>query len=321
MSERIAGVDLGGTKIEAVVVNADRKLRGQSRMATPTEGGPQAVVGAIVAAIESACADAGCRPNALKGIGIGAPGAVNAKRGILMRAPNLPGFDEAYPLADAVGDACGAKVRLGNDVGVAVLGELELGAGRSLDSFVGIWWGTGVGSGIVLHREPWHGRGAAGELGHTVIQRGGLAEPNGMVGTMEAYAGRRNMETRAREAVAAGRSTILFDLMAKAGKDRVSSSIWSKALQQGDELATELIGEGVDAIAAAAANVINILDVDAIILGGGLGTRFGQPMADRIRAAMHPYLFQPDQAPPVITAALGDKGGAIGATLLVGAHH
>ena len=319
MSERICGVDLGGTKIEVVVVNADRKLRGQSRVATPTEGGPQSVVDAIVEAVGAACADAGCKPSALKGIGIGAPGAVDAAKGVLSHAPNIPGFADAYPLANAIGKACGAKVRLGNDVGVAVLGELELGAGRKLDSFVGIWWGTGVGSGIVLHREMWHGRGAAGELGHTVIQRGGLAEPNGMVGTMEAYAGRRNMETRAREAVAAGRTTVLFDLMEAAGKDRLSSSVWAKALAQGDALAEELIGEGVDAIAAAAANAINILDVDAIILGGGLGTRFGQPMADRIGTAMRPYLFQPDKPPPVVTAALGDKGGAIGATLLVGA--
>ena len=140
-----------------------------------------------------------------------------------------------------------------------------------------------------------------------------------MVGTMEAYAGRRNMETRAREAVAAGRPTVLFDLMTEAGKDRLSSRVWADALAAGDALAVELIGEGVAAIAAAAANVVNILDVEAIILGGGLGTRFGQPMADRIGAAMRPYLFQADKAPPVVTAGLGDLGGAIGATLLVGA--
>ena len=321
MGERICGVDLGGTKIEVVVVNAERKLRGQCRAATPTENGPDSIVGAIIAAIEGACKDAGCTMRDLKGIGIGAPGAVDAARGMLSLAPNLSGFAEPYPLAEAIGKACGAKVRLGNDVGVAVLGELELGAGRKLDSFVGIWWGTGVGSGIVLHRELWHGRGAAGELGHTVIQRGGLAEPSGMVGTMEAYAGRRNMETRARDAVAAGRETTLFTLMEQAGKERLSSRVWQEALEAGDPLASELIGEAVDAIATAAANVINILDLDAVILGGGLGSRFGQPMADRIATAMQPTLFQPDKAPPVLVAALGDLGGAIGASLLVRHRH
>jgi glucokinase len=315
MGRRIAGVDLGGTKIEAVVVDDDRKVRGAHRIATPTEGGPDSILDAIATAVQGACDDAGGVQ--LKGIGIGAPGAVDAKRGILSHAPNIPGFADAYPMAQAIGERCGAKVRLGNDVGVAVLGELELGAGRDLRSFIGVWWGTGVGCGVVLDRALWHGRGAAGELGHTVIQRGGLAEPNGLVGTMEAYAGRRNMETRAREAAAAGRQTVLFDLMAQAGKDRLSSRVWQEALEAGDALAEELIAEGADAIACAAANAVNLLDVEAVILGGGLGTRFGQPMADRIAGLMKPYLFQADKAPPVETAALGDLGGAVGATLLV----
>ena len=318
MSERIAGVDLGGTKIEVVVVDGDRKVRGRHRVPTPTDGGPDGVLDAIADAVRAACADAKTEAGQLKGIGIGAPGAVDAKAGTLSHVPNIAGFADPYPFAKAIEDRCGAKVRLGNDVGVAVLGELELGAGRKLDSFIGVWWGTGVGCGIVLDRAMWHGRGAAGELGHTVIQRGGLAEPNGLVGTMEAYAGRRNMETRAREAVAAGRATVLFDLMAQAGKERLSSRVWQEALDAGDALADELIAEGADAIACAAANAINILDVEAVILGGGLGTRFGQPMADRIAGLMQPYLFQADKAPPVLTAALGDLGGAIGATLLVG---
>lgn len=317
MAQRIAGVDLGGTKIEAVVVDEDRRVRGKHRVATPTTDGPDSVLDALVAAIAGACDDAGVASKRLRGVGIGAPGAVDAKRGVLSHAPNIPGFADPYPLAAAIGDRCGAEVRLGNDVGVAVLGELELGAGLDLRSFIGVWWGTGVGCGIVLDRRPWHGRGAAGELGHTVIQRGGLAEPNGLVGTMEAYAGRRNMETRAREAAAAGRATVLFDLMERAGKDRLSSRIWQEALAAGDDLASELIAEAADAIACAAANAVNLLDVEAVILGGGLGTRFGQPMADRIAGLMAPYLFQPDRPPRVLTAALGDLGGAIGATLLV----
>lgn len=321
MSKRICGVDVGGTKIEAVVLNDKHKVCGKARLATPTADGPASVINAIIEAIKAAAHDAGCKTNELIGIGIGAPGAVDASAGMLVRAPNIPGFDKPYPLAAAIKKGCGAPVFLGNDVSVAVLGERDLGAGTKLHNFVGIWWGTGVGSGIVLNRELWHGRGAAGELGHTVIQRGGLAEPSGMVGTMEAYAGRRNMETRARNAVAAGRETNLFTLMEQDGKERLSSRVWQEALEAGDPLASELIGEAVDAIATAAANVINILDLDAVILGGGLGSRFGQPMADRIATAMQPTLFQPDKAPPVLVAALGDLGGAIGASLLVGRHH
>ena len=317
MTACIGGIDLGGTKVQAVIVDHRHKVLGKARVATPTVGGPDDVLAAIVEAIAAAAKIVGVETSALLGIGIGAPGAVDAKHGVLTRAPNLPGWDHPYPLAERVGEACGTKVLLGNDVAVAVLGERDLGAARDLQSFVGVWWGTGVGGGIVLDRELWKGRGAAGEIGHMVIQRDGLAEPNGLVGTMEAYAGRRNMEARARAAVAAGRTTNLFDLMMEDRKERLSSRVWEEALAYGDVLAHELIGEAVGAIAAAAANVVNILDLEAVILGGGLGSRLGQSMADRIAREMVPHLFRPEVAPPVRVAALGDLGGAIGAALLV----
>jgi glucokinase len=105
--------------------------------------------------------------------------------------------------------------------------------------------------------------------------------------------------------------------MEAAGKDRLSSRVWQDALVGGDALAEELIDDAVDAIAIAAANAVNLLDLEAVILGGGLGTRFGQPMADRIASEMLTHLFLPHQAPPVVAAELGDLGGAIGASLLV----
>ena len=209
---------------------------------------------------------------------------------------------------------------IGNDVAVGVLGELEHGAGRDFDDVLGIWWGTGVGGGLILGRRLWRGRGAAGEIGHVVTDRGGRSEPRGLVGTMEAYAGRRNMEEIAREAVADGRTTVLFELMEEQGRTRLSSRVWADALEQGDALAEEIIAEAVSAIAAAAASAVNLLDIEAVIVGGGLGSRFGKPMAKRLAEAMEPHLFQPDRPPVVVPASLGDLGGAIGATLLLGTH-
>ncbi len=321
MSHLSAGVDLGGTKIQAAIIDGKHAVRGKARVATPTAGGPDAIVEAIVSAVREAADAADVEVAHLGGIGIGAPGAVDAERGVLAQAPNLAGWDAPYPLAQHVEAACGCKVRLGNDVTMAVLGERELGAGSQLQSFAGIWWGTGVGGGIVLDRELWHGRGAAGEVGHMVVRLGGLAEPNGLIGTLEAYAGRRNMEARARAAVAGGRSTLLFDLMAAKGKSQLSSSVWQQALESGDGLAVELIDDAVEALAAAAANLVNVLDLEAIIVGGGLGSRLGQPLADRIARATQPHLFQPALPPRFIVAELGDLGGAIGASLLITEHH
>ena len=320
MSHR-AGVDLGGTKIQAVVVGEHHHVVGKARRATPTQGGPSAICAAIAEVVQEAAERAKIRTSALKGIGIGAPGAVDATAGVLAHAGNLDGWDEPFPLAETVSTATGAPVSLGNDVAVGVLGELEFGAGRTFSDFIGIWWGTGVGGGVVLDRHLWRGRGAAGEIGHVVIQRGGRAEPRGLVGTMEAYAGRRNMETRAREAAAAGRGTVLFDLMVEQGRERLSSRVWSDALAQGDALAGEIIDDALSAIAAAAVSAVNLLDLEAVVLGGGLGSRFGPPMADRLAAAMAPSLFQPERPPAVVSAELGDLGGAIGATLLLGKRH
>jgi glucokinase len=134
---------------------------------------------------------------------------------------------------------------------------------------------------------------------------------------MEAYAGRRAMELRARKEHDEGAETDLFDLMEKKGRDRLTSGIWARALEREDPLARKLIEEAVDAIGIAVASACNILDVEAVIIGGGLGVRFGEPYAERIHAAMLPHLFADDRPPEVHVAALGDLGGAIGASLLV----
>jgi glucokinase len=180
-----------------------------------------------------------------------------------------------------------------------------------------VFWGTGVGGGIILNGEPWRGRGGAGEIGHTVVRRDGARCPCGRRGCLEAYAGRGAMETRARREVDKGAKTDLFKLMKNRGRTRLTSSIWGQALQQDDPLAVELIDRAVAALGAGIASAVNLLDVEAVVIGGGLGVRFGQPMAERISTEMHPHLFNDSRPPAVRVAGLGDLGGAIGAALLV----
>ena len=167
-----------------------------------------------------------------------------------------------------------------------------------------------------MRGERWLGRGAAGEIGHMVIKRNGALCPCGRRGCVEAYAGRRAMELRARKLVERGESTILFDLMKKKGVERLTSGIWAKALAKKDPMATRLIDRAVVSLAAGLASSVNLLDVEAIVIGGGLGSRLGEPFAARIAQAMQPHLFRPDVPPQVRVAALGDLAGAIGASLL-----
>jgi glucokinase len=311
------GVDLGGTKIQAVVVDEGDNVVGDSRRPTPTSGGPREVVAAITAALYEAAGKAGADPGALTGVGVGSPGAVDAAAGTVTSARNLPGWSGTFPLARALGDETGTPVALGNDVDVATLAEFERGAGQAYRSLLGVFWGTGVGGGIVLDGELWHGRASAGEIGHMVVKIGGAQCPCGRRGCMEAYAGRGAMEARARQAVKSGQKTALFKIMQKRGRQRLTSGVFARALDDGDHVATSLIDRAIEALGAGIASAVNLLDVDAVIVGGGLGIRLGQPYVDRIGHAMLPHLFSDDRPPALHVAALGDLGGAIGSAMLV----
>jgi glucokinase len=206
---------------------------------------------------------------------------------------------------------------VGNDVQVATDAEFELGAGRPYQSVLGVMWGTGVGGGIILDGKPWLGRGGAGEIGHVVVRIDGRRCPCGRRGCMEAYAGRAAMEARARRKHENGTSTDLFKIMKDRGRTKLTSAVWAKALEREDKLATELIDEAVEALGAGVASAQNLLDVQAIVIGGGLGVRLGEPFVQRIRKAMGPHLFNDANPPDVLLAGLGDLGGALGAALLV----
>lgn len=318
-SKVYGGIDLGGTKIEAVVINLAGAVLGRARHPTPGDGEVQDVVQAMYGALQEASRAAGLTPQRLAGVGVGAPGVVDANEGTLAHVSNVGrGWMEPYPVAADLADLTGGSVALGNDVQVAVAAEYRLGAGRPYRSVLGVWWGTGVGGGLVLNGVPWRGRGAAGEIGHVVVKPGGARCGCGRRGCMEAYAGRAAMERRARKAVRKGEKTILFDLMQRKERPRLTSSIWNKALKEEDVLATWLIDRAVRMLGAGLASAINLLDVEAIILGGGLGTRLGEVYAARIHEAMRPHIFVPERQPPVRIAELGELSGAIGAALLAG---
>ncbi|MBB4663490.1 ROK family protein [Conexibacter arvalis] len=317
MSAR-GGIDLGGTKIQTVVVDEDNRVLGQARRATPLKGGPQDVAEAMAAALRDAAAEAGVEPRELTGVGVGSPGAIDASAGSVGQARNLPDWEGVFPLAAALTDALeGVPVRLGNDVSVATDAEVALGAGRDARSLLGVFWGTGVGGGVVLEGRTWDGEGAAGEIGHMVVKQGGARCPCGRRGCLEAYAGRGAMEARARRRHQEGEKTDLFHLMRKHDRPRLTSGIWARALAHGDKLAIELVDEAVEALGTGVASAVNLLDVQVVIIGGGLGLRLGEEYRARIADAMMPHLFNDDRPPDVRLAALGDLGGAIGAALLV----
>jgi glucokinase len=312
-----AGVDLGGTKIQTVVVDGRSKVLGQSRVPTPADDGAGAIVETIAKAIGAAAEEAGLATDSLVGVGVGAPGGIDPDKGVLINPPNLPGFGDEFPLGPELEQQLGTRVFLGNDVSVATDAEFRLGAGKPYNSILGVFWGTGVGGGLILDGKQWVGRGSAGEIGHVVVHPGGDKCGCGRKGCMEAYAGRGRMEEKARHRHKKGEKTRLFEIMEKRGRDRLTSGIWARALAHEDKLAIELVDAAIEALGIGVASCVNVLDPEAVIIGGGLGIRLGEPYAKRIAKAMQPHLFVDDHPPAIKVATLGDLGGAMGAALLV----
>ena len=276
---RYGGIDLGGTKIQAVVVDEAHEVLGSSRLPTPTTGGPADVTLAMIESINSRSRTRASRAASSLAVGVGSPGVVDDAAGTVTSARNLPDWEGTYPLGEKLGAAFDAPDRaLQRRQRRHPWPSSTLGAAKPFRSILGVFWGTGVGGGLILDGELWEGRGGAGEIGHMVVKSDGRTCPCGRVGCMEAYAGRGAMETRAREKVADGEKTILFDIMEERGKPRLSSGIWQRALEKDDDMAHHMIDRAVGAIGVAVASTLNLLDVEAVVIGGGLGLRLGEPV-------------------------------------------
>ncbi len=304
MAKTTIGIDLGGTKILAAVVE-DGSVGKMAKRATPA-GGPAAVVAAIAEMID----DLGGADR----VGIGAPGQVDHRNGVLVEAPNLAAFDGPVPLTGLLSAAIDkAHVRIDNDVNVAALGEARHGAGRGADDLLAVWCGTGVGGGIVIGGEVRRGTaGTAGEIGHITVHPDGRRCGCGGLGHLEAYAGRGALESEARRRNQAGEATALVDL---AGDDRMKSSVFRKALQAGDAVAESLIDEAVEALGIGVAAITLVCDIELVVVGGGLGDKLGESFVGRIEQAVRSRKFG-SLSVRCVPSALGDDAGVIGAAAL-----
>lgn len=313
----VGGIDLGGTKIAAAVIGPGHEVVSYRRRPTPDVGGPADVVAAMALTMQEAAADAGIEAHHLKAVGVGSPGSVDTATGAVSGAGNLPGWDGKFQLGMALREAIGSPVTVSNDVQVGTNAEFQLGAGAGFKSLLGVFWGTGVGGGIILDGVPYKGRGRAGEIGHMVVKRGGTMGLNGLEGTVEAYAGRKAMEARVIREMKKGRKSDLFKLMERHGKTHLTSAIWAHAVDHEDELAMEVLNRAVKALSAGIASAVNLLDIEAVVIGGGLGVRFADTLVQEVITGMGPHLLNADNPPTVKVAGLGDEGGVIGAALLV----
>ena len=309
MTRPVVGVDLGGTKIFGALVDPAGVGLGavlaDAKAPTPTGG-----VHDVLQAVEEVVRRLDPAPSA---VGVGTPGVVEPGSGRVLVAPNLAGFDRPVPVADLLRARLGCPVAVGNDVNVAALGEVRAGAAVGHTDVLAVWMGTGLGAALVLDGRLRRGpHGLAGELGHSIVVPGGRRCGCGGLGHLEAYIGRRALEQRARELHAGGRATALVE---QAGERPMKSKVFRTAYDAGDEVARELLDEGIGLLALAVVNVAVTVDVGAVVVGGGLGERFGsivvERLSDQLRALGHAGI-----EPVVLEAALGDPAGALGAAWL-----
>ena len=307
------GVDLGGTNIKIGIVSDKGKLVKSISIKTEADCGPKNVIANIVKGVETILAK-----NKLKiqGIGIGCPGVVSIKKGIVENAPNLPGWKNVK-LGPIIKEKFGYKVHLENDANAAAIGELMFGAGKKFDSFVMVTLGTGVGGGIVFNKKIFRGEfGAAGEIGHISIDVNGPKCNCGSTGCIEAYAGNSYLKEQIRSELKDYPDSKVWKLIEN-DLSKVSPRIIQAASEKKDAYAKFVIERMGKQLGAALASLSNLLDISTFIIGGGVAG-FGKPLLDSARKTISErVLLSLRSRVLVIPAKLQNEAGIKGASSLV----
>ncbi len=311
------GVDLGGTSLRAMVVDGSYRILGSQKVRTPVPAKPRVTIAKMEEVIEAALKTAGVRRADLGAVSVGAPGTIDARRGVVEQAPNL-GWTEV-PLAKELRQRLRLPVRVENDVNVGMMGEYRLGAGQGAQNLVGIFVGTGIGGALVLQGKLYEGAcGSAGEIGHTVLMVQGPLCHCGHRGCAEALASRTAMERDVRAAIASGRKSVVLKIMKKKGHTRMTSSIIQAALKKRDRVMEEVFKRAQYYLGILAANAVNLLDPERIVIGGGIAARLQEDFVKPIRQTAYEYFLHPARAQgiKILPGQLGDDAGPLGAVVL-----
>jgi glucokinase len=313
----VIGMDLGGTKILAAVVDQQGRILSEAKQKTKADRGPDVVIKRIAETASQAAEAGRIEWGNIKGVGIGAPGPMDPNSGTVYAPPNLPGWDE-IALGPRLSKALGVSVCLENDVNLGTLGEYALGAGRGTKDMVGIFVGTGVGGGLILDGKLRSGyRHAAAEVGHMIILADGPVCGCGKRGCLESVASRTAIERDIRLGLSAGRESIITSLT-ESGAKRLTSGLIAKAWRKGDPLVTEIMQRVQVYLGMLTASIVNFVDPEMIVFGGGVVEALDDDFLDPIRTTARQYFIQQAGAEKIriVAATLGDYAGVLGAAVL-----
>jgi len=306
-NEMYIGIDLGGTNIKGGLVTPAGQVLEEKNVPTEVSGGVEHVLSRMAGVIRYLTQSAGKIP--VNGAGIGFPGQLSVSKGVYFSGPNLPGWNNV-PVAFELEKRVGIPVVIDNDANLAALGEYAFGGGKGVTHMLLVTLGTGVGGGIILNRQLYHGiTDAAGEIGHTSIHMEGWKCACGRSGCLEAYVGTRGILRRLKEKIEAGADTVL--------KGKAFETITPKdigtAAADGDTVSVDVMKETGEILGFGLANLANLLNVEKIVVGGGIanaGDLILKPAEESLRRESLPVV---SQACSLVKAELGNKAGLVGA--------
>lgn len=314
-SELYIGVDLGGTKILAGVFDSRLKLIGTYKLSTKAQRGAEGVIERISRCVRDAVDECDLKLDQVRGIGIGAPGAVDSVSGTVVFAPNLDWRD--VTLAKELSQELKLPVFLENDCTLSMLGVYEAELETKPRSALGIFLGTGIGGGLILDGEIYRGfTRCAGEVGHMVLEINGPKCGCGNRGCFEALASRTALFQRIRSAVKEGQETLLTGMLGKDLEDLRSGDL-RKAIRRGDKFVDHIVEEAAEYTGIAVANLANILGPEVIVLGGGVIEALGDEMMSIIVETANDYAMPGAlKGVEIIATELGDNAGITGGAVL-----
>ena len=307
------GVDVGGTKVAAGLVNANGEIISQSRVPMVSSASAEEGLSAVLQAIAQIL-PGDARPQ-VSGIGICAPGPLDPETGVILNPPNVPCWRN-FPLAEEVRMVHRVPVGVDNDANAAALAEARWGAGRGYQNVFYATVGTGIGTGIIFDGRIFHGRtGAAGEGGHVSIDYRGPLCNCGKPGCIEVYASGSAIGKRARQKITAGEKSSLLEL-AGGNLDSVTGEVVGMAHAAGDPLATKILSETADMVALWLSNMIDLLDPHVIVIGGGAAALL-KPFFERIRQRIPQLTVNPRSGEvPIVSSRYGADSGIAGGAAL-----
>lgn len=312
-TERMLGVDIGGTKVAVGVVDGNGTIVTQGRKPMVANGTAEAGLQAVTGAIDSLLSEAG---DEIQGIGICAPGPLDPKTGVVLNPPNLPCWRD-FPLAERIKGKYKLPVKVDNDANAAALAETRWGAARGYRYVFYATIGTGIGTGIVLDGRIYHGKtGSAGEGGHVSIDYNGPVCGCGKKGCIEILAAGPAIGARARAKLATSpRTSAILDL-ANGDVSKVTSELVGKAYAVGDPLALQILLDTVEVLTPWLGSIVDLLDPDVIVMGGGVAAMLS-PLFPEIKARLPQWCVNPHVADiPIVIARYGADAGVAGGAAL-----